>query len=280
MIDTGTTRLAYDEDGSGPAVVFVHAGLADRRMWDHQFSHLARAHRVVRYDWRGHGGSADHEGPVTHHEDLLALMDALGIDRAALVGASYGGAYCADAALAAPERVTGLALVCPGLSGHEWPEVFTREARKMVLGAVPHERLEVYRAGHADPDPGDVAAMAEAQARFMVLGPGRVPEDVPTEAWDLSLLMLRELFARRWSGPVCSTLWPDPPAKGRLERITAPTLVVKGLSEIPQIQEVADLYAKGVPGARLLELPDTGHLPSVERPGELTAALAEFLADL
>jgi pimeloyl-ACP methyl ester carboxylesterase len=277
MIDTGATRLAYDEAGSGPAIVFVHAGVADRRMWDHQFAEFAKTHRVVRYDWRGHGGSADHEGPVDHHEDLLALMDALGIDRATLVGASFGGAYCADTALAAPERVEALALVCPGMSGHEWPEVFVREARKMVLGAVPRERLEVYRAGRADPDPRDVAAMAEAQARFMVLGPGRVPEDLPPEAWDLVLLMLREMFAREWSGPVATTRWPERPASDRLGEIAVPTLVVKGMSEIAQVREVADLYAGGVPGARLLEMPDTGHLPSVERPGELTAALARFL---
>lgn len=218
MIDTGTTRLAYDEAGSGPAIVFVHAGVADRRMWDHQFTAFARTHRVVRYDWRGHGGSADHEGPVAHHEDLLALMDALGIERAVLVGASFGGAYCADAALAAPERVEALALVCPGMSGHEWPEAFTREARKMVLGAVPHERLEVYRAGRAEADPGDVAAMAEAQARFMVLGPRRLPEDMPTEAWDLTLLMLRELFARQWSARSSPPSGPSGPPRSASAR--------------------------------------------------------------
>lgn len=55
MIDTGTTRLAYDEAGAGPAVVLVHAGVADRRMWDHQFAELAKDHWVVRYDWRGYG---------------------------------------------------------------------------------------------------------------------------------------------------------------------------------------------------------------------------------
>ncbi|MEU0240758.1 alpha/beta fold hydrolase [Nocardiopsis sp. NPDC006198] len=277
MIDTGDTRLAYDEAGSGPAIVFVHAGVGDRRMWDHQFAAFSRTHRVVRYDWRGHGGSADHEGPVTHHEDLLALMDGLGIGRATLVGASYGGACCADAALAAPDRVESLALVCPGLSGHEWPEVFVRESRKMVLAAVPHERLEVYAAGRAEPDPADVAAMAQAQARFMVLGPGRDPEDMPPEAWDTVLLMLRELFARRWSGPALTTRWPGRPSKERLGEIAAPALVVKGLSEPGPVREVADLYAEGIPGARLLEMPETGHLPSVERPAELTAALADFL---
>lgn len=280
MIDTGTTRLAYDEAGAGPAIVLVHAGVADRRMWDHQFAELSKHHRVVRYDWRGYGGSADHEGPVRHHEDLLDLMDALDVPEAALFGASFGGAYAVDAALAAPERVTALALVCPGMSGHVWPEVFVRTGRQMALAAVPHERLAVYQEGNAYPDPSDVAAMAEAQARFMVLGPGRSAEEMPTEAWDLSLLMLREMFARRWSSPANHTEWPERTAVDRLHEIGVPTLVVKGLSEIPQVQAVADLYKEGIEGARLLEMPDTGHLPSVERPGELTAALREFLAAL
>lgn len=280
MIDTGTTRLAYDEAGTGPAIVLVHAGVADRRMWDHQFSELSKHHRVVRYDWRGYGGSADHGGPIRNHEDLLALMDALDVPEATLVGASFGGAYAVDAALAAPERVTALVLVCPGMSGHVWPEVFTRTGRQMALAAVPHERLSLYQAGNASPESSDVAAMAEAQARFMVLGPGRSPEEMPTEAWDLSLLMLREMFARRWSSPANHTEWPERPAVDRLHEIKVPALVIKGLSEIPQVQDVADLYTEGIRGARLLELPDTGHLPSVERPGELTAALSEFLKEL
>ena len=280
MIGTNGTHLSYEEAGEGPAVVLVHAGVADRRMWDHQFTELSRTHRVVRYDRRGHGGSADHEGPIPHHEDLLGLLDALNIGEATLVGSSFGGAYAVDAALAAPERVNALALVCPGMSGHVWPDAFVQEAQKMLPAAVPHERLTVYRSGNASPDPADVAAMAEAQGRFMVLGPGRSPDEIPLEAWDLTLLMLRELFARRWSSPPNENLWPDPPAKGRLHEITVPTLVVKGLSETPQVQEVADLYAEGISDAHLLELPDTGHLPSVERPGELTAALSRFLEKL
>ncbi|MBR8743803.1 alpha/beta fold hydrolase [Nocardiopsis sp. MG754419] len=280
MISTNGTRLSYDEAGEGPAIVFVHAGVADRRMWDHQFAELSGTHRAVRYDRRGYGGSADHEGGISHHEDLLGLMDALDIEEAVLVGASFGGAHVVDAALAEPERVRALALVCPGMSGHTWPEAYVRESRKMLLSAVPYERLATYRAGNAVPDPADVAAMAEAQARFMVLGPGRSPEEMPLEAWDLTLLMLRELFARRWSSPPNDTRWPERPAGERLHEITAPTLVVKGLSEIPQIQEVADLYAEGVRDARLREMAQTGHLPSVERPGELTALLTAFLHDL
>lgn len=137
---TGDVDLAYDEAGSGPAVVLVHAGLADRRMWDHQFDVLAERYRVVRYDLRGYGASGDADGTGTHHEDLLALMDALGIERAALVGCSYGGMYAVDSALTAPERVTSLALICSGMSGHVWPPEMGAPVRERVRAAIPADR--------------------------------------------------------------------------------------------------------------------------------------------
>ncbi|RKS05167.1 pimeloyl-ACP methyl ester carboxylesterase [Nocardiopsis sp. Huas11] len=278
-IDIGHTVLGYEEAGEGPAVVLVHAAAADRRMWDHAFTALAGRYRVVRYDWRGYGESDDAEGPVAHYRDLLALLDALDIGRAALVGSSMGGAHAVDAALVAPDRVGALALVCPGMTGRAWPPEFVEAGRRVVAGAVAPERMAIYRAGNADPDPADVAAMAEAQARFMVVGPDRVPEDLSAQAWERALLMYRALFRRAWSGPPTEMVWPDPPAEGRLTEIGVPVLVVKGLSDVPQVQDVAAQYAAGIPGARLLEMPDTGHLPPVEHPQVFTAALTEFLAD-
>ena len=120
MIAVNGTRLAYDDAGAGPAVVFSHAGIADRRMWDHQFDGLASDHRVIRYDWRGHGQSGAAAGRHAHHRDLLALMDALGVEHAALVGCSMGGAYAVDVALAAPRRVRALAPHCAAGSAG-WP---------------------------------------------------------------------------------------------------------------------------------------------------------------
>ena len=71
--------------------MLVHAGCADRRMWVHQMRPLARAHRVIRYDWRGYGESDDALAPVSRHGDLLAVFDALAVERAVVVGASDGG---------------------------------------------------------------------------------------------------------------------------------------------------------------------------------------------
>ncbi|MGW0804017.1 alpha/beta fold hydrolase [Nonomuraea sp. NPDC002799] len=166
MVIIDGVRIAYDETGpDSPAgtVVLVHAGVADRRMWDHRFLALAERYRVIRYDWRGQGRSGDAEGEVCHHEDLLAVMDALGVERAALVGGSMGGAYATEAALAAPSRVAALALIGSGLAGHSWPAEMLEQARKRVHTSVPAGRLARY---HADEvDPADVRAMAEALRR-------------------------------------------------------------------------------------------------------------------
>ncbi|WAL66355.1 alpha/beta hydrolase [Amycolatopsis cynarae] len=268
--------LAYDEAGGGPAVVLVHAGVGDRRMWEHQFAALSRRYRVIRYDWRGRGESDDAAGEVTHYRDLLGLLDALDVGRAALVGCSMGGSYALEAALAEPDRVSALALISSGLSGHEWPPEFHALVAERVHGCVPEERLRRYAVGGAEVDPADVAAMAEAQGRLTVVGPDRDPADLDPRVWALALDMLRLVFRREWSGPRVVERHSSPGA--RLGEVAAPTLVINGLSDVPAIQAVSDLLSAGIPGARRLDLPDTGHLPPVERAAEVTEALTRFLA--
>ncbi|CAM3145948.1 alpha/beta hydrolase [Saccharomonospora xinjiangensis] len=269
-------RLAYDDLGTGPAVVFVHAGIADRRMWDDQFEALAATHRVVRYDWRGYGESGDARGRFAHYRDLLALLDALDIERATVVGASMGGAYAIDAALAAPHRVSGLVVLGSGLSGHVWPDAMLAAVREHVHSAVPAERLARYREGNAEHiDPGDVAAMALAQARFLVAGPGRDAKTVAPEVWERALAMLDGVFRRLWTAPPHEEETLDPPALGRLPELTVPLTVINGLADAPWIRKVAGLICAGVQQSRRIDLPGVGHLPSMERPSEVTAAILD-----
>ncbi|MFB4263030.1 alpha/beta fold hydrolase [Nonomuraea sp. GTA35] len=276
--------IAYEEAGPpAPAgtVVLLHAGVADMRMWEHQFAALAERHRVIRYDWRGHGRSGDAAGEVCHHEDLLALMDALDVDRAALVGCSMGGAYAVEAALAAPGRVAALALICSGLAGHQWPRAMLEQAAERVHSSVPPDRLARYRAGTAERVvPADVRAMAEAHTLWQVAGPDRSRDVLPEPVWDAAVEMCRLVFERAWTGPRSSERRLVPPAATRLHEVTAPTLVINGLSDVPGIQEVSALLSAGIPGARRLDLPETGHLPPLERPREVTGALTAFLREV
>ncbi|SFC45941.1 alpha/beta fold hydrolase [Streptomyces aidingensis] len=282
LLRTETGEFGYDEAGDGePAVVLVHAGIADRRMWEHQFRALSGRHRVIRYDWRGYGESARPAGPFAHHEDLLAVLDGLKVSRAVLAGSSMGGSYALEAALAEPGRVAGLALLCSGLSGRPWPERMLAEAARRVHATVPAERRERYRSGATTPYLAeDATAMAEAHVAWMVAGPDRGPEALAPGVRELCVTMLRDHWLRQWGGghpPVTERL-PEPLPGDRLGEITVPTLVINGLSDVPEIQEVSDLLAAGIPGARRIDLPDTGHLPALERPEEVTAALRGLLA--
>jgi pimeloyl-ACP methyl ester carboxylesterase len=277
------TLLAYDEAGSGPAVVLVHGDLADRRTWNDQFEALAADHRTVRYDRRGHGDSETPAEPFSHHSDLLGLMDTLEIEEAVLVGNSRGGGAAVEAAIAAPGRVTGLVLVCAGIRGLSWPDSFIEQARIRVGGTVPSERRARYLAGGGADMPeleADLDAYVTAHIRWMVAGPERAEHDLPQDAWNLSVEMFRHRSRREWTEPQHADTPPERPVQERLGEVQSPTLVVSGRSDVPEIQEVSRLLGNRIPNARLVELPATGHAPQLERPAEFTALLRGFLAEI
>jgi pimeloyl-ACP methyl ester carboxylesterase len=281
FVEVHGARLAYDEAGSGPAVVLCHAGIADRRMWAGPFEALAAGCRVVRFDWRGYGESGPASVDHLLHADLLGLLDALGIGRAVLAGCSAGGTAALDAALAAPDRVAGLVLVSPGLSGHTWPEGMADPLMERIDAAVPETRRQAYRAGSNDTVvDADVEAVADAYARFWIAGPRREPGAVDPRVWDVAMTMLREVFRREWTEHPVDPGSAQPPSHGRLSEIRVPTVVVNGLDDVPALQQIADLLTAGIRGARRIDLPDTGHLAPLERPQQVTAAIDDLLRRL
>ncbi|WP_199038156.1 alpha/beta fold hydrolase [Glycomyces salinus] len=274
------TDFGYDRAGRGPTIVLIHGDLADRRLWDEQFAALAVDHDVIRYDRRGWGATASGTGEFSHRDDLLALLDALGVERAVLAGNSMGGGHAVAAALKAPERVTGLVLVSAGLPGHRWPQSFLEQARARMLGTVPEERMSRYRAGEGaqvDELEDDLDAYVKAHLRWMVAGPDRTEFDLPAAAWDRAVEMFRDHVRRSWTGPSAAERAPDPAPEPHLDRIDAPTLVVNGLADVPEVQAVSDLLSSRIPGAERVDLSHTGHAAPLERPLELTARLRQFL---
>ncbi|WP_410570786.1 alpha/beta fold hydrolase [Amycolatopsis sp. cmx-4-61] len=274
-IEVDGTAFGYDEAGEGPAVVLLHAALGDRRMWDAQFTELAAGHRVIRYDRRGFGETRGETGEHAHYEDLLALLDARGIEQAALVGASMGGACALDAALAAPERITRLVLLGSGLTGHAWPDHMQADIAKLTAEILPADRLARYQAREGDVDPADVRAMAEANIRYLVAGRGRDVSVLPAEMVALVREMCEQVYRHDWTAPQWTERVPD--TRHRLAEITTPALVVIGASDARGLVELSEHLAESLPRAELVELADTGHLPSMERPEEVNALLREFL---
>src|SRR5687767_4008009 len=112
------TGIAYDVRGSGPVIVLLTGSNLDRRMWNREAAWLSKTHTVVRYDLRAHGQSDTATAPFSMLGDLIGVMDALKIDKAALIGLSAGSAIALDAALEHPDRVERIVLAGPAPSGY------------------------------------------------------------------------------------------------------------------------------------------------------------------
>lgn len=254
-------RLYYETAGTGYPLVWVHAGVADCRMWDPQFGPFAGRYRVARYDARGFGRSPMPDGPFTPSRDLAGVLDTLGMARAHLVGASMGAVGVIDLALTAPERVGALVLVSPAVAGHRWSEAVRR------FGAAEDAALER----------GDVEAAVELNVRMWVDGPRRSPEQVDPvlrkQVWD----MQRHAFGLPAGDGIPQVV--EPPAITRLGDIAAPTLAIIGAEDVEDFHTLGGLLARQIPGARQAVLPGAAHMVSLERPAEFNRLVMDFLAE-
>jgi 3-oxoadipate enol-lactonase len=116
---------ADDSGGDGPPLVLLHPGVGDSRIWAPVLPGLTGNYRVIRYDARGFGESPAPVVPFSLLADLLAVLDYYDVKRAAFVGCSQGGASALGLALAQPERVAALVLLCPGIPGFAYPDEAT-----------------------------------------------------------------------------------------------------------------------------------------------------------
>ncbi|MFD6160553.1 alpha/beta fold hydrolase [Nocardia sp. NPDC060256] len=245
--------LPHDVAGDGPPAVLLHAGVCDRRMWDPQWTALIDAgYRVVRCDFRGFGQAPVPPDVFNDAEDVLALLDLLGLEQAALVASSYGGKVALEIAARWPQRATALALLCTGVPDHDpGPDLRAFDTREEAL-------LEA----------GDVAAAVELNVTTW-LGP-----DADAKTREAVHQMQRRAFELQLAAA---------DAQGRnnvafdLSAISAPVLAISGEHDLPDFRQIAARLPRLLADARHLEPAGAGHLPNLERPDETTAALVAFL---
>ena len=231
-------------------------------MWGPQWETFPRAYRTIRYDLRGYGRSPFPSGPYSHARDLLTLLDELEVERASLVGASVGGRIALEVALARPTVVDALVLVGSGLSGHSWSEETTSAWKR---------EEDVF-------ERGDLDEAVEVALRLWVDGPRRAPEDVDPDVREFVGTMQRSAYElERSAGRAPEEELLVPNLAERLGEIAAPTLVLAGEEDVPDIRAIADRLADGIPGARRAVIPAAAHVPSLERPREFDDLVLPFL---
>jgi len=234
--------------------VLLHSGVCDRRMWEPQSGPLAESFRVVRPDLRGFGETPLPPGRFSYAADVIELLDHLGIERAAVVGSSFGGRVAMELAVTDPDRVERLVLLCPALAG------VPPTADAAAFDEAEEALLEA----------GDLEGAVALNVRTW-LGPDadeRTRSDVA--------LMQRHAFEVQ----IAAETGPEQPELDRVEvnpaAITAAALVVSGGQDMDHFQAVAAHVAETMPNARHIHLDWAGHLPSVERPEVITALITDF----
>ena len=248
-----------DDVGEGPAVLLLHAGIADRRMWQDHLSWLSgTGRRAIALDLPGFGEHVPSPASPSPWDHVVAVMDGLGLDRAALVGCSFGGAVALRVAVIAPERVRALGLIsapAPGLQ--------------------PSPRLHAaWTAEEEAMERGDIDAAVEA-----VLSAWLAP-DAPPALRDRVATMQRRAF--EIEPEVGAEDLPDPvdEAPQRLREVAAPALVAAGEADLPDFAWSAQRLTEMLPDARHAVIPGAGHLAPLEAPDAFRELLGEFLADV
>ena len=227
---------ADDSGGPGPTAVLLHPGIADARSWDLVWPALTERLRVIRYDVRGYGRSPAPTEEFRHLDDLVAVLDQRSVPSAHLVGCSMGGANAIDLALASPERVLSLTLLCPGLTGYRWP-------------AEPALDAEAKAAGEA----GEDAVVALSLREWAAAGAEPLVADMmrsAVRAWPAE-----DRFAR-----------DADPAVDRLADIRVPTVLMVGDRDRAALIECDEVIAAGISGCELIRMPGVDHLPAVREP--------------
>jgi pimeloyl-ACP methyl ester carboxylesterase len=248
-------------------VVFLHAGVADKRMWQDQLAALSDGHRLIAYDRRGYGDTRYGTEIYSQIDDLLAVLDHQAIGKAVLVGCSQGGRIAIDFALTHPDRVAGLFLVAPAVTGAPSPEEFPPPVEAL---------LELLEEAEEDEDLDRINML---EAWMWLDGPGSEEGRVGGAVRELFLTMnATALYADDPGGETNPAAFPV--AYSRLEKIAQPAQVIWGDGDFPHIQQRCVHLVQAMPQALGTVISQTAHLPNLEQPEIFNAHLRDFLDGL
>ena len=255
-LDIDGGKLAYETCTTGPlddrkAIVLLHDGILHSAAFDDAWPILCERFRVVRYDRRGYGASSPAPEPYDPVKDLEAVMKAVGLEHAALVGSSSGSGIAVDYALAHPQAVDRLVLVGPWVSGFDVSFGFIARSLKLVA------KVKMGDLEGAVKDPYILTKTADAERARVVAWLKANPGNLGAGARERSPTV----------------------AKPHLGEIQAPTLVLVGEVDIKDVQDQAKALETLIPHAQRRVVPASGHFLYLERPATFAEIVRAFVEE-
>src|SRR5579859_3356864 len=257
----GAVKVYYDSYGQGAPIVFLHPWTTNGGIWYYQAFPFAKTNQVVVVDHRGHGRSDKPQSGYSiqeHASDVRAVLDAVGAQKAVLVGNSIGGMIAMQFALDNPDRVRGLLILSSGTG----------------LGEnMPKEAAAAFKADFAGTFGALLEGAVSAKSKRerpeileVMKGHATVPTNFPKHVFDSSMADPNGVFG--WN------------IKNRLSSIRTPTLVIAGEEDNATNVAANKVLADNIPGAKLSVVKDVGHFHQLEKPQEFNATLKEFVGTL
>ncbi len=259
-VNVNGTTLAYDDAGSGDPIVLLHAFPLSRAMWRDLQSALAPNYRVIAPDMRGLGASGQASSASTQEmaDDVAALLDALDIEQAVLIGLSMGGYVALDFTRRYRRRVRGLILAdtraTPDtIEGRESREALAQKVLREGSAAIAEQMLPDLLAASTHANKPEVVAQVRA------LIEQNTPAGIATAS--------RGMAERTDSRPF-------------VPMFEVPALVIVGADDALTPPKQAEALAAALPQGQLAIIPEAGHLANIENASAFNAAVHAFLAQL
>ena len=258
----GKPKLAYQTKGSGPPLIFLHGIGGNKDNWIRQIDFFCKSHTVVAWDARGYGESDDYEGPLNFRDfshDLLRMLDHLSYDKVHLCGLSMGGRIVLDFWEIYRERGASLTLVdtFPGFDksfSEEGREKFIRERRQPLI--------------EENKEPSDIASSVV---------PGLVGPTASKKVIDELILSMGKLHKSSYVKTIESMtrykLVTD------VSSIDIPVQIIVGEEDRLTPPAISRKMHEEIKNSRLAIIPESGHLPNIEKPEDFNACLWEFLQE-
>ncbi|MEZ4884776.1 MAG: alpha/beta hydrolase [Chitinophagales bacterium] len=256
-------QIYYETKGEGLPIIFLHGGYLHCGMWEQQMDFFAaKGFRAISYDDLGHGKTRDGTVKVFGHEVLLQILDSLNIQKAHLVGLSWGAMIAVDFCLQHPEKVEKMVLISSGLNGWEYFQD--------SLAAMNNQLRQKAK------EQADTTNFVELFMRNWTDGPSQKTDRLDSSLRNSIRQIMTKTVTAHW-GKNWSSLVQNPPARLQLEQIKQPVLLVKGSLDALDIHQITDIYQKKLDNAYRFDIPNVAHTLTMEKPDLLNEVLLDFL---
>ena len=262
FIAIADSKLYVEESGQGPALLLLHGGLIDHRMWEKQVNVLNKSFRVLNCDMRKHGLTQDGDSTFQNSTAIALILDSFGIARAHIMGLSLGAVAATDFVLDYPERVNKLILAAPGLIGYELSHDPVLVANNKQIDAARQRQ--------------DTLAYVDYFLRSWTDGPKRKPTAVDPKIRAFVMRMVSDnLKYHQWTTHL--RFREEPLAIHRLSSINSPTLVLVGSLDMSDILAISEELARKISNVKKVIIPRSAHMLNIEQPIIFNQHIREFL---